>query len=393
MYAFRKPFAVAQYSGDFWLGSHIQLKTALVVSQLIGYATSKFLGIRWCSAANRHSRAAWLIGCVLVSEAALILFAIVPPGWKPVAMFINGLPLGMIWGFVVAYLEGRRAFEVLIAGLSCSFILASGVVKDIGAVFLRSGASELWMPAAVGGGFLVPFLFAVWFLERAPSPSPDDLASRLPRAPMAAADRRLFLKSFGFTLAPLILLYLLLSAFRDYRDSYGIEIFQALGYLEQPGLFTRTEVPVAVGVFASLMFLSVVHENHRAVVLIYTLMTLGLMILGTVTFLQLHGMIGGFSWMLLIGLGSYLAYAPFGAILFDRLVAAARTGGNALYAIYIADSIAYLGVVAVQLQHDLFMPGMSRLDFLQNGSLILFFLGIPLLALSAVSLSRKLRAP
>jgi Family of unknown function (DUF5690) len=391
MYAFRKPFAVAQYSSEFWLGSHIQLKTALVVSQLIGYATSKFLGIRWCSSANRRTRAAWLIGCIAVSEVALILFAVVPASWKPVAMFINGLPLGMIWGFVVAYLEGRRAFEILIAGLSCSFILSSGVVKDIGASVLQRGASEMWMPAAVGAGFLVPFLLAVWFLERVPNPSSDDIASRVHRVPMAAADRRRFLKSFGFTLAPLILLYLLLSAFRDYRDSYGIEIFQALGYLDQSGLFTRSEIPVALGVFAALMLLSAVHENQRALVLIYTLMTAGIVILGAVTLLHLQGVLGGFAWMVLIGLGSYLAYAPFGAILFDRLIAASRSGGNAIYAIYLADSIAYLGVVAVQLQHDLFMPGMSRLDFLRNGSLVISLLGVPLLALSAISLSRKLR--
>jgi hypothetical protein len=392
MYAFRKPFVVAQYAGEFWLGTHIKLKTAFVISQLIGYATSKFLGIRWCSAANRQTRAAWLIGCVVVSEAALIAFAVLPADWKPVAMFINGLPLGMIWGFVVAYLEGRRAFEVLIAGLSCSFILASGVVKDVGAVFLRHGASEPWMPAAVGAVFLVPFLLAVWFLERAPNPSAEDIASRLPRAPMTPADRRQFLASFGFALAPLILLYLLLSAFRDYRDSYGIEIFHALGYGGQSGLFTRTEIPVAIGVFGGLMLLSTVHENRRALVLICTLMTLGLVILGAATLLQLRGHLAGFSWMLLIGLGSYLAYAPFGAILFDRVVAAARTGGNALYAIYVADSIAYLGVVAVQLQHDLLMPGMSRLDFLRNGSLILSLVGIPLLALSGFSLFAKLRA-
>jgi hypothetical protein len=139
------------------------------------------------------------------------------------------------------------------------------------------------------------------------------------------------------------------------------------------------------------MFLSTVHENRRALIVIYTLMTLGLVILGGATLLNLRGHLAGFSWILLIGFGSYLAYAPFGAILFDRLVAAARTGGNALYAIYVADSIAYLGVVAVQVQHDLLMPTMSRLDFLRNGSLIVSLAGIPLLALSAFSLFSRLR--
>lgn len=382
---------MAQYAGEFWLGTHIKLKTALVLSQLLGYATSKFLGIRWCSATNRQSRAAWLIGCIAVSQAGLLAAALLPPDWMPLAMFVNGLPLGMVWGFVVGYLEGRRAFETLIAGLSCSFILASGMVKDIGAVFLQQGASERWMPAAVGFAFLPLFLAAVWLLERAPDPSPEDIASRSQRAPMTSAHRRQFLATFGLTLTPLILLYLMLSAFREYRDNYGIEIFQSLGYAARSGLFTRTEIPVTIGVFGSLVALGWVRENRRALAFIYIVMVIGLALLGTATFLQLHGHLSGFSWMFLIGLGSYLAYAPFGAILFDRLVAAARAEGNAMYAIYVAESFAYLGVVAVQLQHDLFKPDTSRLDFLRDGSVIVALAGIPLVALSAFDLFRKFR--
>lgn len=64
------------------------------------------------------------------------MFTVVPDGWRPLAMFLNGLPLGMVWGLVVWYLEGRRVAEVLLAGLSCSFIIASGAVKDVGRTVL-----------------------------------------------------------------------------------------------------------------------------------------------------------------------------------------------------------------------------------------------------------------
>ena len=33
---------------------------------------------------------------------------------------------------VVRYLEGRRTSEILLVGLSCSYIISSGIVKDIG---------------------------------------------------------------------------------------------------------------------------------------------------------------------------------------------------------------------------------------------------------------------
>ena len=142
MYAFRKPFTVGNYSDGYFLGTSIRLKTALTVSQLLGYAVSKFLGIKYCSEVGRARRAAWLIGCIVFAQAALIAFAIVPHDWKVLAMFLNGLPLGMVWGFIISYLEGRRVFEALIAGLSCSFILSTGVVKDVGAILLHRGVSE-----------------------------------------------------------------------------------------------------------------------------------------------------------------------------------------------------------------------------------------------------------
>src|SRR5690606_21872277 len=44
MYGYRRPFAAAQYAGQHVAG--FDLKTALVISQLCGYALSKFLGIK-----------------------------------------------------------------------------------------------------------------------------------------------------------------------------------------------------------------------------------------------------------------------------------------------------------------------------------------------------------
>src|SRR5688500_1404923 len=49
MYAFRKPFAVATFAGQTLGDSEVNLKTAFVISQILGYALSKFLGIKVCS--------------------------------------------------------------------------------------------------------------------------------------------------------------------------------------------------------------------------------------------------------------------------------------------------------------------------------------------------------
>ncbi len=132
MYAFRKPFAAAKFEGEFFLGTAVALKTAIVISQIIGYALSKYIGIKVCSEVTPSRRAAMLLGLVGMAQGALILYGLLPNNWKVLAIFLNGLPLGMIWGLVVWYLEGRRTSELLLAGLSLSYILASGVVKDLG---------------------------------------------------------------------------------------------------------------------------------------------------------------------------------------------------------------------------------------------------------------------
>src|SRR5690606_9515446 len=109
MYGYRKAFAAAEYAGDPLtlvgfapFGEAISsegfvMKSALVISQLAGYALSKFIGIKINSELS-HGRRAWaLIACIGVSELALLAFAVLPPWGKVVAIFLSGLPLGMVW--------------------------------------------------------------------------------------------------------------------------------------------------------------------------------------------------------------------------------------------------------------------------------------------------------
>ncbi|MFZ4381717.1 MAG: DUF5690 family protein, partial [Sandarakinorhabdus sp.] len=69
------------------------------------------------------------------------------------------------------------------------------------------------------------------------------------------------------------------------------------------------------------------------------------------------GLLGPASWMIASGLGQYLAYTPFNAMLFDRLVAASGRAGTAAFLIYVADASGYAGSVAVLLLRNL--PGIT----------------------------------
>ena len=121
-------------------------------------------------------------------------------------------------------------------------------------------------------------------------------------------------------------------------------------------------------------------------------MTGGVVLLGASTaLLQLH-LISGFWWMTLTGLGSYLAYVPYGSVLFDRLIASTRTVGTAVFAIYLADAIGYTGSVGVQLYKDLAAGSVSRLGFFTGLTWFMCALGVVCLLGSAAYFARRTRA-
>ena len=228
MYSFRKPFAVATYENQSLFG--LDLKIALVMSQVLGYAASKALGIKLNSEIPRRKRAWALLATIVWAEGALLLFALAPPAGQAVAIFLNGLSLGFVWGLVFSFLEGRQTSEILGAGLSCSYIVASGYVKSVGRYLYEQGVAESWMPFVTGALFLPLFLLSVCGLSQLPPPNTEDIERRTERVPMDRSARRRFFVRYAFGLVVLVVVYVFLTAYRDFRDNFAAEIWQAVGY-------------------------------------------------------------------------------------------------------------------------------------------------------------------
>ncbi len=390
MYAFRKPFLAAEFENETFLGSTVALKTAFAISQILGYTLSKYAGIKILSEMTHSKRAFTLVVLIASAQLALLLFAAVPGEWKAVAIFANGLPLGMVWGLVVSYLEGRRTSELLLAALSCSFIIASGVVKDVGRWLMADyGVSEAWMPVAVGAMFIVPFVGLVWMLNQIPEPDLDDKTARVERQPMTAAERRAFIKAFLPGLIGLLGVYFFLTAFRDFRDNYGVELFRELGYGEEPAVFSQTELIVAFGVMTAMALLNLIKSNKWGLIGAFGLMLMGVALVGIGTALFDAGSIDGLSWMTITGLGAYLAYVPYNSVLFDRLIAFTRVQGTAVFAIYLADALGYTGSIGIQLYKDIGQSQTSRLGFFTGYSYTLCAVGVVALIFSCVYFIRR----
>ncbi len=363
MYAFRKPFTAATFEAVPGWHFALDYKIALVIAQAAGYALSKLIGVKVIAEIEPARRGMAILGLIGAAWLALVVFAVVPAPWNIAALFLNGLPLGMIWGLVFGYMEGRRVSEVLGAILCASFILSSGVVKSVGAWILIAGhVSPFWMPAATGALFFPVLFVSVWVLGALPPPDAEDEAERVKRAPMNAAERGAFLRTYALGIVLLVLAYILLTALRDFRDNFAAEIWTALGYGKEAGIFTASELPVAAISLVALGAVMAVRDNLRALMVIHAIVFAGFVLLGASTLAFGAHLLSPLAWMILGGAGLYMAYTPFNAMLFDRLIAFSGRVATAGFLIYVADASGYLGSVALLLWRNF---GGFKLDWLQ----------------------------
>ena len=366
MYAFRKPFAAGTFEGtaDLSFLPELDLKILYVISQVLGYCLSKFIGIKVISELNAAKRAAAILIVIGIAEFALFLFAITPAPWSALCLFLNGLPLGMVWGLVFGFLEGRKLSELLGAGLSASYIVASGVVKSVGRwLVLEQGVSEYWMPAVVGLIFTIPLMVCVFMLSKLPPPNAEDEALRTRREPMDRAARSRFIRQFFPGLFFLTALYIFLTAYRAVRDDFAVEIWNAIGFANKPSILATSEMWVGFGVLLTLALFVGIRNNRKALVAIHLLMLFGSAVVGVLTFMYQTEIIGPKVWMIGIGLGLYLAYVPYGCMLFDRMIAALGVVATAGFMIYVTDAFGYVGNIGVLLYKNFFQRDLAFLDF------------------------------
>ena len=164
VYAYRKPFTVATFDGiKFW---NISYQTLLIISQVLGYMLSKFYGIKFIAELKRLGRWKTVLVLMGISWIALFFFALVPAPYGMIFLFINGFPLGFLWGIVFSYVEGRRATDFIGSVLAISFIFSGGFVRSVAKWLLIDWhVTEQWMPFMTGLIFALPLALFIYLLE------------------------------------------------------------------------------------------------------------------------------------------------------------------------------------------------------------------------------------
>jgi len=389
MYAFRKAFTAGTFEGAPLLG--IDYKVWLVIAQVFGYMLSKFYGIRFIAELGVQGRGYKIITLVGIAWVALLGFALVPAPYNIVFLFINGLPLGMIWGLVFSYLEGRRATEFLGAVMSVSLVFASGFVKTTGRTLMENHhVAERWMPFCTGLLFFVPLLVCTLLLEWLPLPDARDKALRTERRAMGRTERIIFVQSYLPGLVLTVAAYLLFTVIRDVRDNFEVEIWSAIG-ISDKHIYVQIDTAISLVVLLMMGLLIFVRNNRKAFVLIHLMVIGGCLCAGMSTWLFLHGAIGGIGWMSVAGLGLYMVYIPYNAIFFERMLASFRHRGNIGFVMYIADAIGYLGSVSVLVIREMGFVHLSWGAFYQQALLVAAVLGVVFVVFSLVYFWQKWR--
>ena len=387
MYAFRKPFTAGDFHEVTLWG--IDYKIILVIAQVLGYATAKGLGIKIVSEVLPQKRAKNILIMIAFAGLNLLLFALVKPPYNFIFLYFNGLGLGMVYGLVFSFLEGRRITEILGAGLAISFIVSSGIVKSIGKYLINLGVNEYWMPFWTGLIFFPLLLLSVYGLSLAPKPTVTDQKERSIRLPMNAKSRNDFIQKYGFGLISLILVYVLMTILRDIRDNFGVEIWRELGVTDA-SIFTKTETLIgfAICILTALMYF--VKDHKRAFWLNHLMIFAGCLLILIATILFQNNAISPFVWSVLMGIGLYMAYVPYNGMLFERLLAVLKEKGNVGFLFYLADFSGYLATVFILIYQNFGTQKTSWLGFLISLSQFLPIICIVSIMVSFFYFKRRL---
>lgn len=392
VYAFRKPFTVGAFSSEHHVFG-LAYKDALVICQVLGYMFSKFYGIKFIAELAHIGRGKLVLLLLAISWSALLLFALVPSPYNILFLFVNGFPLGIIWGIIFSFAEGRKATDFIGAALAVSFIFSSGFVKSVAKwLLLNFDIAEKWLPFITGLVFMFPVLILVYLLEQIPPPSLDDQKHKVVRVPMNKLQRKLFFKKFSIGIVLLIVVYVFLTIFRDIRDNFAADMWNELGYGNNPGVFTNTEIPVTVFVLLMISAMMLIRNNKKAFIVTHYLIITGFLLAGISSLMFSFGMLDPFLWMSAVGLGLYMGYIPFNCILFDRMIAAFGTAGNVGFLMYVADSFGYMGSVSVIVMKTVLKIKTQWIEIYSTGVIYLSVIGISLTVAAMIYFIKKLKS-
>lgn len=387
-YPFRRAYTAATYTDLAYFG--INFKILIITAQVFGFAVSKGIGVKVVSEMLPKNRAKSLLIFTAISWFCMLLFGLCPAPYNLIFVFLGSLPLGLFYGVILGFLEGRRVTDLLVASLTASFIVGSGFAKSIGKWLLDDfGISEFMMPFVADSIMYIPLAISVWFLAKIPAPNAHDIAERVERKPMDRASRKAFVSEFSIGLILFIISYVLLTAYREFRDNFTPEMMKELGFGSEIGIFTKTEIPIAIVVLLLMASMRWAKNSDIAFNMIQGILLLGAVIIGISTFFYQTGVLSPIFWLISVGFGAYIAYAMCNSLYFEHMLASFKQAGTVGFLITLADFYAYFGSISVLFYKNFFQSNISNVHFFMYASYSLSIVYFCLVVFSIIYFKKK----
>ena len=351
VYALRKPYTAAAFEGLTFFGS--DYKVAVTTIQILGYVIAKFFGIKIISELKRENRFRFFVASAVLAEAALVGFGLLPAPYNVVAMFVNGLSLGCMWGVIFSFIEGRKVTDILASLLGVSMVFSSGVAKSFGLFAMNEmQIDQFWMPAAIGGIALPLLVLMGYLLKCLPHPTDEDIALRNERVTLDGRGRRELFNQYAPILTLLFIGNFMLLMLRDIKEDFLVNIIDMSN--QSSWMFARIDTIVTLIILAVFALFVFSRSNIKALLLLMCLVVAGCVTMTYVSYNYESLDLSPVTWLFVISLSLYIAYLTFQTIFFDRFIACFRIKGNVGFFIAMIDFIGYMGTVTLLSVKELF---------------------------------------
>lgn len=353
VYALRKPYTAAAFADlEFW---GIDYKVVVTVAQILGYVISKFIGIKLISELKRENRMKFILLSILLAEASLVLFGLLPAPYNIAAMFLNGLSLGCMWGIIFSFIEGRKATDMLASLLGVSMVISSGTAKSAGLYVMNTlQISEFWMPAFIGALALPILAGLACLLNRLPPPTEEDVACKSKRETLDGKQRWQLFRNFMPFLVLIFVANIVLTILRDIKEDFLVNIIDVSGY--SSWIFAQVDSVVTVIILLIFGLMTFVRSNFRALSVLLLLIVSCMAVMSVVSFGHDHFRLHPIVWLFIQSLCLYIAFLTFQTIFFDRFIACFKIRGNVGFFIAVNDFLGYTGTVFVLTMKEFYTP-------------------------------------
>ena len=277
----------------------------------------------------------WIIVFISISELLLLLFGAIPAPGNFSMILLNGIPHGFIWQLIFNSSTSKRFPEYLEITFQCSLILSSGIVKSIGRSLIQSGTDEYWAPSVICGVVSIIFLASIVILESLPAFSSNSNGN-FPELPsMTKNDRREFFQTLSPGLICWIVVLSILISLRNFRDSFAVDFYFEWNQSNAIYCLFLSELISAIIVAAAIILINRFISNTFTRLIAYHICGfVGFLLMLICGFLCSKGSLNGLVFMIMSGIGCFLAYVPLRTFLHKSLVSVFQFSNSANFFVY-----------------------------------------------------------